>query len=187
MKTHRGWFGVVVAVVLTCSVVTCWWWDHGTPAARRSATPSRPRTPVPVSAFSEAMAPAVTVPDPASSWAVPSSARWLVTATATQFVRTLLSAPPGGPDVAARCAALVTPSLRATLAVAPGAPALAAAAQPVVVTGVVATIDDWAPGKAGVALGVSVRAGADGPPALLAVDVRVVLVAGRWLVGGIQL
>ena len=127
------------------------------------------------------------VPDPALRWSVPASDRWLVTETASSFVRSLLSVRPGAPFAAARCAALVTPSFWASLSVAPGAPALAGAAQPVVVTAVAATIDNWAPGEAGVALGVSVRAGAAGPPALLAIDVQVVLVAGRWLVSGMEL
>jgi hypothetical protein len=131
--------------------------------------------------------PATEVTDPALAPPIPPGVRVSVTQTAADFARDLLSAPPGGSSAATRCAALITPAFEAWLADTPGAPVLAGAAAPVVVTGVVATVDDWAPGSVSVALGLSLHAGTNGPPSFLAMDVHLVDVAGHWLVTGMEL
>jgi hypothetical protein len=73
------------------------------------------------------------------------------------------------------------------LGASPGAPALSGNAMPVVVAGVAATVDDWAPGAAGVALGISLHAGANGPPAFLAMDVHLVVESGAWRVNAMEI
>jgi hypothetical protein len=108
---------------------------------------------------------------------------------ASVFTRALFSAPPGssGAVLARRCQHLVTPAYLVQLASSPGAPALATVALPVVVTGVSASLDDWSPGEAGVAVGVSLHAGTTGPPSFMGLDVHLVAVRGAWLVDGMQL
>jgi hypothetical protein len=122
------------------------------------------------------------------AWAIAPSTRAAVAGVASTFARALLASVPGAPrSVGQRCAGLATPWFLAWLATSPGAPVLALAAQPVVVTGVETTIDDWGPGEVGVALGISLHAATEGPPAFLSMDLHLVLQSRSWLVDGIEL
>ena len=193
MKRYKSWFMKgLAALVLILALGWLWGQRHSLSHRPPMLGATRPdagraeRASVPPPGGRRVAQPAA-VPDPVYALSIPPATRASLTQTAALFARDLMTAPPGGSSGAARCAALITPAFGAWLTNTPGAPVLAGAAAPVVVTGVVATVDDWAPGAASVAVGLSLHAGTTGPPAFLGMDVHLVEVAGHWLVGGMEL
>lgn len=125
--------------------------------------------------------------DPAEAWGdAPGAAG--ARAVAVAFAETLITPVPGTPPsaTASRFRQLVTPSLAARLVASPGAPALAGAGSKRSIVSAAATIDDWAPPGAGVAVTLSIRSGT-AAPAVLGLDLHEVDTAGRWQVDEVDL